>query len=295
MSLPNGIGGTYGFRAAQRKGHARVRALAVTVLPEVWMRKLDHVRDTMNWRTGNLVAGRRLSDAAPVRDGWFGWSPESVGVTEVTARPFRKAVGFVDWNTAIIASGAAIRTKRAELVAQKALGHVERVLSNHLSDSGAGAKFRVQLRLYAGWHRGKTPTTYLQGIVKVLGAYASRTRQYHDNRVIFEAGHDGIQLGNRLALVSSRVVPKHGVHFLDTLRRRGGACEEKMADTALAVDLFGLASRRAADRYVVVSDDDDMLPGLFAAEATGADARMLSRPGKSSRFMAHARDIVHTY
>ena len=68
-----------------------------------------------------------------------------------------------------------------------------------------------------------------------------------------------------------------------------------MADTALAVDLLGLASRKAADRYVIVSDDDDMLPGLFAAEAAGADARMLSRPGMSSRFMGHARDLIHAY
>ena len=68
-----------------------------------------------------------------------------------------------------------------------------------------------------------------------------------------------------------------------------------MTDTALAVDLLGLAHRKAADRYIVVSDDDDMLPGIFAAEATGADARMLSRPDMISRFMAHAKDLVHTY
>ena len=68
-----------------------------------------------------------------------------------------------------------------------------------------------------------------------------------------------------------------------------------MADTALAVDLLGLASRRAADQYIVVSDDDDMLPGLFAAESAGANAKMLSRPGMSSKYMAHARDFIHTY
>ena len=45
----------------------------------------------------------------------------------------------------------------------------------------------------------------------------------------------------------------------------------------------------------MVSDDDDMLPGLFAAEAAGADSMMLSRPDMSSRFMAHARDLIHTY
>ena len=68
-----------------------------------------------------------------------------------------------------------------------------------------------------------------------------------------------------------------------------------MVDTALAVDLITLANRREADRYMVISDDDDMLPGILAAEATGASARMLSRPERSSRFMAHARDLIHTY
>ena len=68
-----------------------------------------------------------------------------------------------------------------------------------------------------------------------------------------------------------------------------------MVDTALVVDLLGLVNRKEADRYLVVSDDDDVLPGLFAAEAAGAASMMLSRPDKSSRFMAHARDLIHTY
>ena len=68
-----------------------------------------------------------------------------------------------------------------------------------------------------------------------------------------------------------------------------------MVDTALVVDLLGLASRKEADRYIVVSDDDDLLPGLFAAEAAGGESTMLSRPGMSSRYMAHARDLIHSY
>lgn len=52
--------------------------------------------------------------------------------------------------------------------------------------------------------------------------------------------------------------------------------------------------RGEADRYVVVSDDDDMLPGVFAVEAAGARIGMLSRPGAGSRFMAHA-DLVSSY
>ena len=201
----------------------------------------------------------------------------------------------MDWHTSVIASGAALRHSRPDAVARAALEHVERILSDHLSKSGGGSRFRVRLRLYTGWHRGKTPTDYHRGIVKVLKDYADRHRTHHQGRVIFEGGRDGVQLGNRLACVPERLAKGNECHLLDTLRNRNGVDQEKMVDTALAVDLLGLATRREADRYVVVSDDDDLLPGLLAAEAAGADARLLSRPGTSSRFMAHTADLIHAY
>ena len=214
----------------------------------------------------------------------------------MASNPFNKAIGFIDWHTAVIASGAKTRPRRADAVARRALEHVERVVSEHLCGSGARTKFRVRLRLYSGWHSGKTPTDYFRGIAKVMGSYAGKNRSYQQSRVIFEGGDRGIQLGNRLAWgPGERLVRHYDVHFLDTLRHRDGTPEEKMVDTALAVDLLALANRKEADRYVVVSDDDDMLPGVFAAEAAGASAKMLSRPKKSSRFMAHARDLIHTY
>ena len=210
-------------------------------------------------------------------------------------RPFRRAIGFVDWNTAVIASGAAIRPGRPGIIAEIALRHVERIVSECLNSSEAGSKFDVRLRLYAGWHAGTTRTPYYHGITSVMGAYASKVRTYHDNRVVFRGGDGGIRLGHTLACVPRRRASKHDVHLLDTLRSREGQPEEKMVDTALVVDLLGLANRNEADRYLVVSDDDDMLPGVLAAEAVGADSMMLSRPEKSSRFMAHTSDLVHTY
>ena len=168
-------------------------------------------------------------------------------------------------------------------------------MSDCLSTSAAGSKFEVRLRLYAGWHSGKTRTAYFHGINRVMGAYASKVRAYHDGRVAFLGGDGGIRLGDTLACVPGRLASKHNVHLLDTLRSRYGQSEEKMVDTALVVDLLGLASRKEADRYLVVSDDDDMLPGVLAAEAVGAESMMLSRPGMSSRFMAHAGDLIRTY
>lgn len=213
----------------------------------------------------------------------------------MTFKPFKRAIGFVDWNTAIIASGAKTTSGRQDAIAEKALRHVERIVSDSLKRSVGGWKYEVRLRLYAGWHSGKTRTDYFHGITRVIESYASKTRSYHAGCVAFRGGSSGIQLGNTLAYVPGRLARKHGVHLLDTLRQRDGKQEEKMVDTALVVDLLGLASRKEADRYLVVSDDDDMLPGIFAAEATGAETMMLSRSDMSSKFMAHARNLIHTY
>ena len=213
----------------------------------------------------------------------------------MTVTPFKRAIGFVDWHTAVIASGAAIRPGRRDTIAEKTLKHVERIVSDCLKTSAEESKFEVRLRLYAGWHSGKTRTDYFHGIEKVMGRYASKIRSYHEGRVAFRGGNGGIRLGDTLACVPGRLARKHGVHLLDTLRHRDGKWEEKMVDTALVVDLLGLVNRKEADRYLVVSDDDDMLPGIFTAEAAGAASMMLSRPGTSSKFMAHAADLVHTY
>ena len=211
----------------------------------------------------------------------------------MSARRFETAIGFVDWNTAVIASGAD-RRKRPDTVAATALKHVERVVSDYLG-SASGPRHRVRLRLYAGWHAGTTRTDYFHGIDGIRRKHASKVRTY--GRVAFLGGDDGgIQFGARLVCASDkRLVRKHGVHLLDTLRDRDGEPTEKMVDTALVADLLGLAMRKQADRYVVVSDDDDMLPGLFAAEAAGARVRMLRRPGTGSRFMKRATDLVATY
>lgn len=216
------------------------------------------------------------------------------------SRPIKRAIAFVDWNTAMFASEAKASAARKQsshvsaVAAEKTLRHVERIVSEHLERADAASRFRVRLRLYAGWYSGKTRTPYFDGVSRIVGAYASGVRWYNSRRVAFDGGYDGIQLGDRLACVPGRLA-KNGVHLLDTVRRLDGESREKMVDTALVVDLLGLAMRKAADRYLVVSDDDDAWPGVLAAEAVGANSAMLSRPNMHSKFMAHTRDLVHTY
>ena len=68
-----------------------------------------------------------------------------------------------------------------------------------------------------------------------------------------------------------------------------------MVDTGLASDLLYLARSNEADRYIVVSDDDDVFPGMFSAEALGAQVKILRRSHIKIGYMAHAKDLIHNY
>ena len=208
-----------------------------------------------------------------------------------------KAIGFIDWNTAVIASGASTIGKRHDRIAEIALRHIEKILSDYLILSSPQAMFRVQLRLYAGWWTGRTPTGYRRGIDGILTKYAKRVRHYRkkNRTVIFQAGSDGLQLGERLACVNKWLTQKEGVHFLDTMRSTSQGSREKMVDTALTTDLIGLVHRKEADQYVVISDDDDILAGIIYSECMGANIKMLSRCGRSSKYMAHIKNMLHIY
>jgi hypothetical protein len=108
--------------------------------------------------------------------------------------------------------------RRPDAAATTALQHVERIVSDYLYESAGRSRFRVRLRLYTGWHEGRTRAPRFQGIEKVKRAYASKIRTYHEGHVAFLGGDDGIQIGARLACAPDRLVQKHGVHLLDTLR-----------------------------------------------------------------------------
>ena len=203
-----------------------------------------------------------------------------------------KVIGFVDWHTAVIASGAS-GLKRDRTIAEKALRHIERVISEYLAAPSGRPPCRVRLRLYSGWWSGKTPTDYRRGVDELRERYAKTSRRF--GNCVFDGGNEGIQTGDRLACGSNRLARKEGVHLLNMVRYVNGSKREKMADTGLISDLLILAWRKEADRYIVVSDDDDVLPGLFSAEAVGVRVKLLRRSNIRVKYMAHAKDLVHNY
>ena len=204
--------------------------------------------------------------------------------------PIHKAIGFIDWHTAVIASGASLK-RRDLTIAEMALRHIEGVISEYLA--ALSEPQRVQLRLYSGWWSGKTPTGYRRGVDSLRERYAKTSRRI--GNCVFEGGNEGVQTGDRLACRSDRLARKEGVHLLDMVRHDDGRQREKMVDTGLISDLLVLAWRKEANRYIVVSDDDDVLPGLFSAEAAGAEVKLLRRSGIGTKYMAHTKDLVHNY
>lgn len=201
-------------------------------------------------------------------------------------------IGFVDWKTAIIVSGAS-RLKRDRAIAETALRHIERVISEYLATLSERPPCLVRLRLYSGWWSGKTPTDYRRGVDRLRKNYAKTSRRF--GNCVFDGGNEGIQTGDKLACRSDRMARKEGVHLLNMVRYDRGRKREKMVDTGLISDLLVLAWRKKADRYIVVSDDDDVLPGLFSAEAIGARVKLLRRSSIGMKYMAHAKDLIHNY
>src|SRR5262249_32971920 len=58
----------------------------------------------------------------------------------------------------------------------------------------------------------------------------------------------------------------------DTLRRRDdGHNEQKMVDTALVNEILDFTRSKRRELALVVGDDDDLLPGVFTAEAWGGN------------------------
>jgi hypothetical protein len=66
-----------------------------------------------------------------------------------------------------------------------------------------------------------------------------------------------------------RAYPGTNIHLYNTLRQQDGrrGPQEKMVDTALASDLLSWVRERPEQWAMVVSNDDDLVPPTFVAEA----------------------------
>lgn len=139
-------------------------------------------------------------------------------------------------------------------------------------------KSRVRPRIYHGWHRGNQPTLDRAA----LGGVDP------ERRVV------GSVLLEPPVIADSLLC---GVQLRDTLRRRDdGSYEQKMVDTALCSDLLWLARRESNRKdnvaFIVMSEDDDMMPAVLTAAQWGLWAKVV-RLRDVNRSMLHTRPNVH--
>jgi len=186
-------------------------------------------------------------------------------MSKIVARsPAVEAVAFVDWNSQLLLTGRNLQFD-PEAAAKSAFEQTTRRIASCLSSVAPELRFRVVLRLYHGWHKGYEPTANRKAAKVVVGRADFSTLSPKPN-VIFSPN---VGFGDRLtASLDRRLHARLAVHLPNTVRKRyGDELEEKMVDTALVADVVSTAYREPQDWIVVVTEDDDLIPSIYVAEA----------------------------
>lgn len=175
---------------------------------------------------------------------------------------------FIDWDSARRILSTDARVGRTSL-GLRSMMQIQDFLAEILLDYNNSGNYRVDYRVYHGWHRGKTKT---------------------DDHREFEAMSNENILSRRLGKCSFAPEIHFGNSLLcggkrsylyDTLRRRESTNidEQKMVDTALVSDLLTSVRHDRDSIHIVIGDDDDLIPGVITAESWGAKV-FLARVGR---------------
>lgn len=189
----------------------------------------------------------------------------------------RSALVFVDWDSArrISSSG---RIKRPQREIENAIEALQDEVAKLLC---GGEVYRVFWRIYHGWHEGTKATRDRTFFESFVGNYRSRSI-------------GKISFGQNFAYGDEMLCQSWRSPLRFTLRKRsdrnGDERVQKMVDTALVSDLLQAARSGDYGRLIVIGDDDDLLPGLFAAEKWGAPVQLLRLTNSSSLPLMRGRD-----
>lgn len=201
--------------------------------------------------------------------------------------PYKKVSAFIDWNSQLLLTGINIKANPVG-AAEIALKDVARRIVKCLTEIEKNEPFKVNVRLYHGWHKGYEETVNSKAIRSVISKIDFSSLSTKPN-VVF---NDGIGFGSCLiSALPSRMHIKPAIHLPNTLRNKikSKEVEEKMVDTALATDLIVTAYAEPTGWILLASEDDDLVPSLFSAEAavqrTGARVLLLSNRVRSKNFL----------
>lgn len=178
-------------------------------------------------------------------------------------KPFTRVNAFVDWNSQLILAGVDTEANPRE-AARLTLNSLTRRISALLNNIDAQGKYLVLLRLYHGWRKGFEATANYKAVLDVVASADFSAISRKPNVTYLNT----VEYGDCLILAdSNRLHRKLGIHLPNTVRDRGdGRLEEKLVDTAIATDLVVKAYGDPMDWYLVVAEDDDLIPPLFAID-----------------------------
>lgn len=172
-------------------------------------------------------------------------------------------IAFIDWNAQLLLTKKDCAAD-PQGTAEAAFKQTARRIAKCLASFGSEWRFKVSMRLYHGWHKGYEPTVNRKAAKLVVARmdFASLSQR---NNVVFSPF---VEFGdNLLHATASRLHPRLNCHLPNTVRSRyGSEIEEKMVDTALAADVVASAHRDDKNWIMVVTEDDDLIPPVYAAE-----------------------------
>ena len=200
----------------------------------------------------------------PYRQNGNGRSSGSRSDSSSAAAPI-KVTALVDW-TAQMHNAKAVEIEEPRARAGLTLKKVARIIDTVLTSRAPSTRFQVTLRLYHGWHKGFEATENRRAMVAVVVetdfADLSRSPNIHFS--------PEVRYGDELlTALSHRAHPQPPIHLPNTWRQQDQHAErtEKMVDTALAADLLAWARSDPHEWALVLSEDDDVVPPVFTAEA----------------------------
>lgn len=209
------------------------------------------------------------------------------GRRDMDRKPYVGVTAFIDWNSQLRRFSKR-NSSDTIFAARSAFNFVARKIANGLETADPGARFKVSLRLYHGWHKGFQPSVNKVAISRIVAETDFEALSPRPNVVFSEV----VAYGDCLVVaLPQRLHPKLSIHLPNTLREREGesGIEEKMVDTALAADMIVTAYQDPDDWIMVASEDDDLVPPLFVVEAIkhGRSSRVLlmSQRKRSEKFV----------
>ena len=177
-----------------------------------------------------------------------------------------RVTALIDWDTArrLLPAARATHPRHLETIFER----LQNGIAHYISARDGKNYYRVNWRIYHGWHRGKTKTPDRHLFESYLTAARPRTIRLVSFSTDFAFG-DALCCGSWRNPI------------FDTVRQDPQTSElrQKMVDTILICDLLHLVRCKDSRLFIVVANDDDFVPALFTAESWHANVVMLhNRP-----------------